>query len=183
MRKTWELIRPTFVLVVICLVISSLLALTYNLAGVAELANAGYSSEQLAEFASTALPEADELKQVKVSTEDESFHSAYKAQNGTGMAIVLVTKGYNSDGMTVMYGFDNGGVMRGVCVIAQNETPGIGDKVATDAEYLSRFAGQPADSFTVDTVAGATKTSTGLINGAKHAFELFDQLNGEVLGE
>ena len=41
MRKTWELIRPTFVLVVICLVISSLLALTYNLAGVAELANAG----------------------------------------------------------------------------------------------------------------------------------------------
>ena len=96
MRKTWELIRPTFVLVVICLIISALLALTYNLAGVAELANAGYSAEQLAEFASTALPEADELKKVDVSLEDEDFHSVYKAQNGTGMAIVVTSRATTS---------------------------------------------------------------------------------------
>ncbi len=182
MRKTWDLIRPTFVLVIICLVISAALALTYNLAGVADLANAGYSAEQLAEFSASALPEADELQKVDVSVEDEDFHSVYKAANGAGMAIVVVTKGYNSDGMTVMYGFNPDGVMQGIYVIAQEETPGIGDKVATDTEYLSRFAGQSADSFQVDTVAGATKTSTGLINGAKRAFELFEQLKGEVLG-
>lgn len=181
MRKTWELIRPTFVLVVICLIISALLALTYNLAGVAELANAGYSTEQLAEFASTALPEADELKKVDVSLEDEDLHSVYKAQNGTGMAIVVTTKGYHE--LTVMYGFDNGGVLRGVHVIAQEETPGIGDKVVKDTDYLSCFGGQTADSFTVDVVAGASKTSNGLINGAKRAFELFEELKGEVLGQ
>ena len=98
MRKTWDLIRPTFVLVIICLVISAALALTYNLAGVADLANAGYSAEQLAEFSASALPEADELQKVDVSVEDEDFHSVYKAANGAGMAIVVVTKGYNSDG-------------------------------------------------------------------------------------
>ena len=180
MRKTWDLIRPTFVLVIICLVISAALALTYNLAGVADLANAGYSAEQLAEFSASALPEADELQEVKVSIEDEDFHSAYKAANGAGMAIVVTAKGY--DTMTVMYGFDPDGVLQGVYVVAQEETPGIGDKVATDTEYLSRFAGQSAGSFQVDVVAGATKTSNGLINGAKHAFELFGQLKGEVLG-
>ena len=42
MRKTWELIRPTAVLVIVCAVISGLLALTYNLAGVAALENAGF---------------------------------------------------------------------------------------------------------------------------------------------
>ena len=181
MRKTWELIRPTFVLVVVCLVISALLALTYNLAGVAELASAGYSTEQLAEFASDALPEADVLKKVNVSLEDKDFHSAYKAQNGAGMAIVVTTKGYAE--LTVMYGFDSDGVLQGVHVIAQEETPGIGDTVVKDAGYLSRFGGQTADEFAVDTVAGATKTSNGLINGAKRAFELFEELKGEVLGQ
>lgn len=182
MHKTWDMIRPTLVLVIICLVISGALALTYNLAGVAELANAGYSSEQLMEFAAAALPEADELEQVEVTLENESFRSAYKARNGAGMAIVVTAKGYSSDGMTVMYGFDSGGVLRGVHVIAHAETPGIGDNVIKDADYLRGFAGQTEDSFAVDTVANATKTSGGLIEGAKQAFEIFNQINGEVLG-
>ena len=182
MRKTWELIRPTFVLVVICLVISGALALTYNLAGVAELANAGYSAEQLAEFAADALPGAGALEKADVSLEDEDFHSVYKAADGAGMAVVLVTQGYDSGGMTVMYGFDAEGVMQGIHVISQQETPGIGDKVAKDKEYLGQFSGQSAGDFAVDTVAGATKTSSGLVSGAKRAFELFAQLKEEVLG-
>ena len=44
MHKTWDLIRPTVVLVIVCVVISGLLALTYNLTGVAELSKAGYSA-------------------------------------------------------------------------------------------------------------------------------------------
>lgn len=56
MHKTWDLIRPTVVLVIVCVVISGLLALTYNLTGVAELSKAGYSTEQLSEFAADALP-------------------------------------------------------------------------------------------------------------------------------
>ena len=70
-----------------------------------------------------------------------------------------------------------------VQVTAHQETPGIGDKVVKDTDYLSRFGGQTADSFTVDAVAGATKTSNGLINGARRAFELFEELKGEVLGQ
>ena len=181
MHKTWDLIRPTVVLVIVCVVISGLLALTYNLTGVAELSKAGYSAEQLSEFAADALPGADQLVEVKPSVEDDALKFVYKAENGAGMALVVITKGYNE--MTVMYGFDVDGILQGVHVIAQEETPGIGDKVVKDTEYLRQFAGQPGGNIAVDVVAGATKTSSGLRNGAKYAYELFEQLKGEVLGQ
>ena len=76
MRKTWELIRPTAVLVIVCAVISGLLALTYNLAGVAALENAGYTEEELAEYAAAALPEADRLEQAEVQSEEKALQSA-----------------------------------------------------------------------------------------------------------
>ena len=184
MRKTWELIRPTFVLVVVCAVISGLLALTYNLAGVAELANAGYSEEQLAGYAASALPQADRLEQVEVESENPDLKFVYKAANGAGMAVVLNVKGYDSTRMVIMYGFDPEGVLQGLAVISDNETPGIGKKVIADTEYLAQYAGlTEADlNSAVDAVSGATKTSDGIRNGARAAFEVFAELSGEVLG-
>ena len=150
MHKTWDLIRPTVVLVIVCVVISGLLALTYNLTGVAELSKAGYSTEQLSEFAADALPGADQLVEVKPSVEDDALKFVYKAENGAGMALVVITKGYSE--MTVMYGFDVDGILQGVHVITQEETPGIGDKVVKDTEYLRQFAGQPGGNIAVDVV-------------------------------
>lgn len=184
MRKTWDLIRPTVVLVLVCAVISGLLALTYNLAGVAALENAGYTEEELAEYGSIALPEADKLVQVEVQSEDKALKYVYKAENGAGMALVLNVKGYDSTKMEIMFGFDTEGVMQGLTVISNNETPGIGKNVIENEEYLAQYPGQTADTVSsVDTIAGATKTSGGIRTGAEQAFALFEQLKGEVLGQ
>ncbi|MEG2597347.1 MAG: FMN-binding protein, partial [Oscillospiraceae bacterium] len=169
------------ILVIICSLISAALALTYNVTGVAELGN-GYSKEQLAEYAALALPEADELMEAKFSLEDKQLLHVYKAKNGVGMAIVLVQKGYSSDGITMMVGLDPNGVVQGIATIAQTETPGIGDKVTKNRAYLDKFVGNTKDTVNVDIIANATKTSKGFINGCKKAMELFDQLKGEVLG-
>lgn len=181
--KIWhEIIKPTLVLVIVCAVVSGALALTYNLTGVAELGS-GYSSEQLVEFSAKALPEADKLTEVKISTEDEALLNVYKAENGAGMAIVLNSKGYSSDGITMMVGLNSDGVIQGVYIIEQTETPGIGDKVANnESDYLEKFVGNKKGEINADTVAGATKTSKGLIAGCEKAAELFEQLKGEVLG-
>ncbi len=181
--KIWhEIVKPTLVLVVVCAVVSGALALTYNLTGVAELGS-GYSSEELATFSAKALPDADQLTAVKVSTEDEALLNVYKAENGAGMAIVLNSKGYSSDGITMMVGLNPDGVIQGVYIIAQTETPGIGDKVANnESDYLEKFVGNTQGQINPDTVAGATKTSNGIINGCTKATELFEQLKGEVLG-
>ena len=158
----------------VCAVISGLLALTYNLAGVAALENAGYTEEELAEYGGVALPEADKLVQVEVETEDSALKYVYKAENGAGMALVLNVKGYDSTKMEIMYGFDAEGVMQGIKVISDNETPGIGKNVIENQE--DAVSG-------VDTIAGATKTSGGIRTGAEQAFALFEQLKGEVLGQ
>lgn len=181
--KIWhEIIKPTLVLIVVCAVVSGALALTYNLTGVAELGN-GYSSDQLVEFSAKALPEADKLTEVKISVEDESLLNVYKAENGAGMAIVLNSKGYSSDGITMMVGLNSDGVIQGVYIIAQTETPGIGDKLANnESDYLDKFVGNKQGEVNADTVAGATKTSKGLIGGCEKAIELFTELKGEVLG-
>lgn len=184
MRKTWDLIRPTVVLVLVCAVISGLLALTYNLAGVAALENAGYTEEELAEYGGIALPEADKLVQVEVETEDSALKYVYKAENGAGMALVLNVKGYDSTKMEIMYGFNAEGVMQGIKVISDNETPGIGKNVIENQEYLAQYPGLTADAVSgVDTITGATKTSGGIRTGAEQAFALFEQLKGEVLGQ
>ena len=181
--KTWhEIIKPTLVLIVVCAVVSGALALTYNLTGVAELGN-GYTPDQLTEFSAKALPEADKLTEVKIESEDESLLNVYKAENGAGMAIVLNSKGYSSDGITMMVGLNPDGVIQGIYIINQTETPGIGDKVANnESDYLDQFVGNKQGEVSADTVAGATKTSKGLIAGCEKAAELFAKLKGEVLG-
>ncbi len=175
-----QIIKPTLVLTIVCAVISAALALTYNLTGVAELGN-GYTPEQLIEFSQKALPEADNLTEITPSFEDENLLFAYKADNDAGFALIVKGKGYSSDGITMMVGLNPDGEVQGIYIVAQGETPGLGDKVANnDAEYLKNFVGNTKDNISADTVAGATRTSNGIIDGVTKATQLFEKLKTEV---
>ena len=50
MKTYQEIIKPTLVLMIIASIIAALLAVTYNVTGVAELANAAYSAEELTQY-------------------------------------------------------------------------------------------------------------------------------------
>lgn len=183
MKIYQQIIRPTLVLVLISSLVAAALALTYNLAGVEKVANAGYTPEQLAEYAATALPDADGLTQKTFtpSTEEmeDSLLYVYTADNGAGTALVVVGQGYSSDGITMMVGFDAEGQPVGVKVIKNAETPGIGDKVCADQSFQQQVVDTIREGGEPDVVAGATKSSNGIINGVRTAVSIYQTLEKE----
>ena len=179
MKAYREIIKPTLVLVIIASIIAALLALTYNLAGVAAVANAGYTDEEVAAFAQEALPGGGNLTQVDYtpSEEDEDLKYLYRADNGA--ALILGSRGYSSDGIIMMVGINADGTAAGVKVIKHGETPGIGDKACANTEFQAGVVKTINDGGEPDVIAGASKSSNGIIKGVKRALELYEKLQKE----
>lgn len=179
--KTWqEIIKPTLVLVIIASLTAALLALTYNLTGVAALQNAGYTNEEAAAFAEEAFPGSGNLELLSYTPaeDDEDIQYVYQAANG-GAALILSSKGYDSGGITMMVGVTPDGKAAGVKVIKHNETPGIGDKVCADSDYQRSVVESLNEGAEPDVTAGASKSSKGIINGVRRAVEMYDKLKKE----
>lgn len=96
-----------------------------------------------------------------------------------GVAVEAAAPGF-ADEVKLMVGFDPAtGVLTGFSVLAQKETPGLGDKIEKDTVFVGRFPGKVAplkgtknaatDQGTVQTITGATissRTVLQIINAA-----------------
>lgn len=160
----------TVALVSICAVMAILLALTNSItapiikqnqdaaanAALLEVMPNGESFEKV-DFDAAALP--------KTVTE------AYKEKNG-GYVITLTTTGYNS-GLTIMVGVNADGTVSGAVCLASQETLG------QEKTYGDSFVGKnAAEANAVDTVSGATKTTTAYKNAIKDALNAAIILGG-----
>ena len=124
-----------------------------------------------------------------------SFHAAYNASGGLmGIAAEGSAKGY-ADTVRILFGYSPPcSCVVGIGVISMRETPGIGDRILTDAAFLSNFKaldtqlnaelsglanevktvkhGTKAQAWQVDAISGATITSRAVgraINEAAQA--------------
>ena len=124
-----------------------------------------------------------------------SFHAAYNASGGLmGIAAEGSAKGY-ADTVRILFGYSPPcSCVVGIGVISMRETPGIGDRILTDAAFLSNFKaldtqlnaelsglanevktvkhGTKAQAWQVDAISGATITSRAVgraINEASQA--------------
>lgn len=182
MYKT--IIKPALVLVIICAVVSGLLAFTYNAAGVAQLATAGLKDDQLAEAGPVALPGSTSLSVTAVSLESEEVLAVYTDEGGAGYAFYVSVKGYK-DGLKMLVGITPEGAVAGISVVEHQETDGIGTKAMT-GEYLGKFVGKTgsvaveASGGDVDAISGATYTSKGIGNGVNAALSAYEQVKGEL---
>lgn len=70
--------------------------------------------------------------------------------------------GKNSTGIKMFSIYDQEGTLDKIEIVEQSETPNIGDVIATD-EYQEQFIGQTAGENNVDTISGATM-STSAVN-------------------
>ncbi len=77
------------------------------------------------------------------------------------MLVLVVKKGFGGP-ITAAVGINIDGTLKGVRVLEQNETPGLGDKI-TDNTFLSQFEGLSYDKIDVDTISSATISSKALI--------------------
>ena len=99
-----------------------------------------------------------------------------------GVAVEEWTPGFAAE-VRLMVGFNpTTGALTGFKVLAQTETPGLGDKIAKDTSFASRFMGKivnplkgtknpTTDPSTVQTLTGATISSKAVIKVINKAVE------------
>ena len=148
---------PIIVLVLICAIMSGLLAFTNSVtAPIIEEAERKANEEARLEV----MPEADGFEEVKVDGElPDAITGVFKATNDAGYVFSLTTTGYggkNTLKMTI--GIDMEGKITDTKVLSHSETAGLGSKITTDA-FKSQFPGKDASLEGVDNISGATFSS------------------------
>ena len=106
------------------------------------------------------------------------------------IALEVYGSGYAKDGVDALVAFDGGGAVKGVAIVALQETPGFGNRV-DDENFLNAFAGvtNPVTIVSKSTgkpdtlagVSGATRSSRGVANAVNFALEVHGKLDLGVL--
>jgi electron transport complex protein RnfG len=110
-----------------------------------------------------------------------AYYTAYDNQNKlTGFIIKSAERGYSSI-IEAVAGLNLDLKITDIKILSQRETPGLGAKIK-EASFLDQFKGKNADSLNeVDSITGATISSTTLINSLKNKIvELKYQLLRDV---
>ncbi len=160
-------IKTVLSLTVICAVVALLLALTNSITApvIKEQENAAVNDSL-----KKVLPNGANFQTVDISKFELplTVEEAYSEDNG-GYVIKLKTAGYGSN-LILMCGINKEGVVEGVEYISGNETLGV---ETTYGENLKNATVDTVDK--VETVAGATKTTSAFKNAVK------DALNASVI--
>lgn len=175
-----EMIKPSLVLLAICLVVTAALAFTYQLTAPA-IAEINTKNANIAR--GEVLPQGEgSFSEVKAEL-PENVAEVYEADNGSGMVFTTLDKGFGGQ-ITVMVGIDSEGAITGVKVTKHGETPGLGTKAMT-TEYLSQYQGQKAitrsgepDETEIDAITGATITSNAVFRATETALSQYKSLGG-----
>lgn len=145
-------LKNLLVFISICGVMTLLLATTnYFTAPIIKENERAATNKALKEV----MPKGETFEMVDISalTLPEKVTEVYKETGGVGYVVKLTTSGYGS-GMVIMCGVDMNGTVTGTTCIASNETLGY---EKTFGENFTNKNNAEIDS--VDTVAGATKTT------------------------
>lgn len=100
---------------------------------------------------------------------DESIRAVYKGENG--YVVETVTAGYVGD-VTLWVGVNTDGAVSGITVHKLSETFGLGQRAASDVEFLSQFLGTDGGltvGENVDAMTGATVSSKAVTKGVNAA--------------
>ncbi len=158
-----EMIRYGFILAVICVVASGLLA------GVNVLTKSRILAQAEAEEEASlkeVMPLAEHFEAVK-SGNDILYYKAHD-KNGKliGLAFKAAGKGYSSI-VETMVGMAKDGKITAIKVLSQNETPGLGANVA-DSKFAAQFSGKDIPGLSeVQAITGATISSRAVIDAVK----------------
>ncbi|MDZ7262446.1 MAG: RnfABCDGE type electron transport complex subunit G [candidate division KSB1 bacterium] len=138
-----------------------------------------------------ALPQANKEAIIPVKTGDQVlYYKGFASADTTqlvGYAFLAVGKGYSSDIIT-MVGVDTNGIIQGIKIISQIETPGLGSKIEEirygeeTSWFQKQFIGRSGKELAVDkdggtiiSVTGATISSRAVTNSIKKALAELEQ--------
>ena len=149
--------------IVIAILLAALILFgaSYGLKGIA----AKNAREEHLWLMQTLLPGSESFTVEPYSGEDANIRCVHKAENG--YVIETVTYGYAGE-ITMIIGVSNEGKVTGLVVREAHETPGLGNEILTDHEFLAQFLNE-SGSFTIGTngpdafsgATGETETASG----------------------
>ena len=168
---------PIIVLVLICAVMSGLLAATNNVtAPIIDEAERRAAEEARKEV----LPAADSFEKVEAAGLPDAVTEVYRATNGVGYTFSITAQGYGGKGtLKIAVGIDMDGKITGTKVLDHKETAGLGSKITTDAfrnQFPGKDAGYVSDIKNIDTISGATRSSNFYRLALTYAFQAYNMV-------
>ena len=169
-----DFVMPIVVLLLICLVMSGLLSGT-NFITADIIAEGDALRAEQARI--DALPEADGFAKLDVAIpEGSTVTEVYDATNGAGYVFMSATTGYGAKGsLQIICSIDADGKIVNTATLAHDETPGLGTRVTEDA-FASQFPGVDSSMEGVDTISGATISSTAYVNAIADVFAVYETI-------
>lgn len=170
------MIRYGLILLAICFCASLVLSVTYKFTH--NRIEAQAINEEKAAL-DGVYPQASDFGEEKLG--EETYYVAKKDNKVIGYIIRAKTKGYSST-ITMLVGFDLGGEIKGIKILSQEETPGLGAKInevrfgEDKPWFLQQFEGKKAqdlDLKNIQAITGATISSSAVIDGARDSVKDF----------
>jgi len=185
------IVRPSIVLLIICIVISASLSLTYALTkdriAESDLLEANNARAELlpgAEFEKIFELSAEEIAQSKVFPIITEIYSATivngDERNPAGFVATAIAQGYGGS-LQVIVGVSADQKISGIRLTTHSETPGLGAK-ASEPEFLEQFAGKDASAalavvksaasggdYDIAAISGATITTNAVTQAVNAA--------------
>ena len=155
-----EMIRYGLILAIICMVASGLLAAVNYFTQPRIIALA---QEQEQATLLELLPISSSFIAIK-SKDEVLYYKGYdKDKKLVGVVFKASTKGYSSI-IETMVGMSKDGRIQAIKIISQNETPGLGSRVA-EPDFISQFRAKDIPGLNqVQAITGATISSKAVIN-------------------
>ena len=163
-------VQSTLVLVAICAVMAILLALTNSITAPIIKQNQDAAAN---EALLVVMPEGEGFEKMDISTYElpTTVTEVYKEKNG-GYVVTLTTAGYGS-GFVIMCGVSADGAVTGAVCLTSTETLGY------EKTFGESFTGKDAAGVdAIDTISGATKTTSAYKNAVKDALNTAIILGG-----
>lgn len=187
MKNKFKHLRPTLVLLGICVVVAGALAITKHFTATSTVTDPDEIIEQNRENYLEVLP-GDENFEFIYRSDDYEKNTAgvvvEAVKSSAGYAITVHSAGqYASSPMHVLVGISNEGTVTGIKVLEMSETPGLGAKAAEPA-FLNQYTGGSLFSLDgssgtkINAITGATRSSRAVTNAVNQAIEEFARLSG-----
>ncbi len=173
----FQTIRPVLVLVLICMVSGALLGSVQAITAPIAEANAAQKAQ---ETYAALVPDAKEF--VEVACDVEGCTAALEARNAAGEVIAYVivaqSKGYGGQ-VPIAVAFSRKGTVMNITAMANDETPGLGTKIAQDS-YIGQYVNLPAKPVTaddIDLISGATISSKAALSAFNIAVQAYEEVS------
>jgi electron transport complex protein RnfG len=171
-----EILKPTLILVVICVVVTACLAVTN--AATKDTIKARDAADAKASR-QIALPGADSFEQ---SADEKTCYIGKKNGKEIGWVFTTSTASYGGD-IKVMTGIDNDGKITGVVLVSTSDTPGLGLNAKKES-FRNQYKQQvPDKGFEVVKSGNAGKGQINALTGATISSKAVTKAVNEAITE